>query len=88
MRRSFVPWRLAGAQQHGHDKSADDKDQLQWKWAAGVATTEAEFGDPVHADDYILCPYDETGLLGSRLDHGVRRSLMTADPRFEHRAHA
>jgi hypothetical protein len=44
------------------DKSPDDKDQLQWKWAAGAATTKADFGDPLATDDYILCVYDGGGL--------------------------
>ena len=47
------------------DKSPDDKDQLQWKWAAGAATTKAEFGDPLTSDDYVLCIYDGNGLLAT-----------------------
>jgi hypothetical protein len=47
------------------DKSPDDKDQLQWKWAAGSATTKGEFGDPVNTDDYVLCLYDGGGLVAT-----------------------
>lgn len=43
------------------DKSPDDKDQLQWKWLAGSATTIGEFGDPVNTDNYSLCLYDNSG---------------------------
>ena len=50
------------------DKSPDDKDQLAWKWLAGSATTKLEFGDPLGADDYGLCLYDET--------NGLRASLL------------
>jgi hypothetical protein len=44
------------------DKSPDTKDQWQWTWAKGAATTKAEFGDPVNADDYVVCLYDGSGL--------------------------
>lgn len=47
------------------DKSPDEKDQLQWKWSAGSATSKADFGDPVTADDYVLCLYDGAGLLAT-----------------------
>jgi hypothetical protein len=47
------------------DKSPDEKDQLQWKWAAGSATTKSEFGDPVSTDDYVLCLYDGSGLVAT-----------------------
>ncbi len=40
------------------DKSPDSKDQLQWKWLKGSATTFPEFGNPVGADDYALCVYN------------------------------
>jgi hypothetical protein len=33
------------------------KDQLVWKWTKGQSTTQAEFGDPVHADGFTLCIY-------------------------------
>ena len=35
--------------------------RLGWKWTKGSATTLADFGDPVHADTYALCIYDESG---------------------------
>jgi len=34
------------------------RSSLDWKWAKGQATTLANFGDPVHADQYSLCLYD------------------------------
>jgi hypothetical protein len=44
------------------DKSPDTKDQLQWKWASGDATTKGDFGNPLAADDYVVCLYDGSGL--------------------------
>ncbi len=44
------------------DKSPDDKDRLQWKWASGAATAKADFGDPLGTDDYVLCLYDGSGV--------------------------
>lgn len=44
------------------DRSPDEKDQLQWQWSKGEATTVADFGDPVASDLYALCLYDDTGL--------------------------
>jgi hypothetical protein len=44
------------------DRTPDAKDQLAWRWLAGAATTVAELGDPLGADDYALCLYDGTGL--------------------------
>jgi hypothetical protein len=32
--------------------------KLQWKWTRGEATTLADFGAPLAADDYALCLYD------------------------------
>ncbi|MEB2284500.1 MAG: hypothetical protein B6D46_03135 [Polyangiaceae bacterium UTPRO1] len=40
------------------DKSPDKKDQLNWKYVKGAATTLADFGDPLTATDYTLCVYD------------------------------
>ena len=40
---------------------------LRWRWARGQATTLADFGDPVHADAYSLCVYDESGATPSTL---------------------
>ncbi len=45
------------------DKSPDDKDQLQWKWANGADTPLASFGNPVLSGAYELCLYDGNGLL-------------------------
>jgi len=44
------------------DKTPDTKDQVQWKWLAGQATTVGEFGDPLGSDDYALCIYNALGL--------------------------
>lgn len=39
---------------------------LSWKWSKGQATTLADFGDPVHNDEYALCIYTEpAGTLSS-----------------------
>ncbi len=44
------------------DKSDDKKDQLQWKWNQGVATTLADFGNPLSSTTrYELCVYDASG---------------------------
>ncbi len=45
--------------------SPESKDQLNWKWLHGAATTKPEFGNPVTIDGYALCLYDATGLLAS-----------------------
>ncbi|MCC6847906.1 MAG: DNRLRE domain-containing protein [Deltaproteobacteria bacterium] len=42
------------------DKSPDKKDQLNWKYVKGAATTLADFGDPVASTDYTLCVYDSS----------------------------
>ena len=39
------------------DLSDPDKDQIQFKWRSGAATTNTEFGDPVTTHDYALCVY-------------------------------
>lgn len=47
----------------------DSKDQLQWKWKKGAATTGADYGDPTNdmtGGNYVLCVYDNTGFLISR----------------------
>jgi hypothetical protein len=36
---------------------------LGWKWISGQATTLADFGDPRTSDDYVLCVYDESGVV-------------------------
>lgn len=53
------------------DVTADEKDQLQWKWASGAATTLAEYGDPTTTESYHLCLYDAGTLRsGSRIPGG------------------
>ena len=53
------------------DSSKDKSDALVWKWAAGAATTKAEFGDPLASDDFAVCVYDDGELLASvTADHG------------------
>ncbi|MCC6850267.1 MAG: hypothetical protein IT294_17385 [Deltaproteobacteria bacterium] len=42
------------------DRSPDAKDQLQWKWSKGSATTKADFGSPTTTTSYHLCVYDGT----------------------------
>jgi cysteine-rich repeat protein len=41
------------------------KNELQWKWLMGAATTKSEFGDPVNTADYVVCLYDGSGLLAT-----------------------
>lgn len=45
------------------DKSPDDKDQLQWKWAKGSVTSKADFGLPTVSTSYQLCVYDGAPVL-------------------------
>ena len=40
---------------------------MKWKWLKGETTTLADFGDPVHTDEYALCLYDESGATPSAL---------------------
>jgi len=47
------------------DKSVDTGDRLVWKWAAGLATPKADYGDPLGSDDYDICLYDQGTLLTS-----------------------
>ena len=47
------------------------KNQLQWRWGNGAATTKAEFGDPTNAEHYALCLYDAGVLVSStRIEAG------------------
>jgi cysteine-rich repeat protein len=48
-------------------KNAGDnaKDQLQWKWAKGAATTLADLGAPLATTDYAVCIYDGGTLVSS-----------------------
>ena len=45
------------------DSAIDKKDLIKWSWPKGEALTLLELGDPVTADTYDLCLYDDTGLL-------------------------
>jgi hypothetical protein len=45
------------------DAAVDARDALRWTWAKGGATTKADFGDPLAADDYALCLYDAGALV-------------------------
>jgi hypothetical protein len=47
------------------DQTLDQKDQLQWKWLNGAATTASEFGNPTATTAYDLCLYDGSGLRAS-----------------------
>ena len=49
-----------------HDVIPDQGDRLGWKWLKGAATSQSDFGDPVHTTDYELCVYDGHGLLVAR----------------------
>ncbi len=40
---------------------ADGDESLGWKWIKGAETTVADLGDPLAADGYSLCMYDESG---------------------------
>ena len=40
------------------DSVDSTKDQLQWKWLLGAATTLGDFGTPDTTDSYYLCLYD------------------------------
>jgi hypothetical protein len=44
-------------------RESADTAALQWKWTKGPATTKAEYGNPVNADDYALCLYKDGSLL-------------------------
>lgn len=44
------------------DRADDAKDQLQWVWNRGAATSIADFGDPLSAATrFELCVYDASG---------------------------
>jgi len=45
------------------DRTPDDTDQVKWKWGDGQATTFADLGAPLTADDYALCVYDASSNL-------------------------
>jgi 6-phosphogluconolactonase (cycloisomerase 2 family) len=70
-----IPCRTPTAPQQGslliknNPLDPDSKDSLQFKWKKGSATTFAEYGNPlvtgVPGTDYVLCLYDNTGLLKS-----------------------
>jgi len=47
------------------DETPDNGDQLQWKWLKGPTTPLADYGNPLTADDYALCVYDNGVLLTS-----------------------
>lgn len=52
--------------------AVNEKDQAQWDWKNGAATTAAEFGDPINdAPSYYWCVYDSQGLVfGARVRPG------------------
>ncbi|HET9063049.1 MAG TPA: hypothetical protein VFO62_07150, partial [Candidatus Binatia bacterium] len=52
--------------------AVNEKDQAQWDWKNGAATTAAELGDPVNdAPSYYWCVYDSQGLVfGARVRPG------------------
>jgi cysteine-rich repeat protein len=47
------------------------KNQLQWKWLHGTATTKIELGDPTTTEDYYLCVYDQGTIVSTtRIEAG------------------
>ena len=47
------------------NKTPDSKDQIQWKYKKGAATTKADFGDPPGGTDYAFCIYANGTLISS-----------------------
>ena len=44
------------------DKPGQKSDRIQWTWAAGTATSKADFANPVSTPTgYTMCVYDGTG---------------------------
>ena len=61
----------------------DSKDQFQWKWNTGDATTFAEYGDPTTSTTYVICIYDGSGnpqplLAASAPADGTCKSAISA----------
>ena len=50
----------AGASLKIKNLSPDKKDQLQFKWGHGDATTLAEYGSPTTTTGYVVCIYDSS----------------------------
>jgi spore coat protein A len=47
------------------------KNQMQWKWLHGTATSKLEFGDPTTTEDYYLCVYDQGAIVSTtRIEAG------------------
>ena len=44
-----------------------EKDKLAWTWKRGAPTMLGELGDPPGGDGYVLCLYDETGVVPALL---------------------
>ncbi|MBI5505345.1 MAG: hypothetical protein HY899_11125 [Deltaproteobacteria bacterium] len=47
------------------DLDDDTKDTMQWKRPKGSQPDKSAFGDPLTADDYWLCLYDDGALLST-----------------------
>jgi len=52
------------------DRTPNTKDELQWKWQHGAATTVAELGSPTTSDAYALCVYDGSGIRAFEIPAG------------------
>jgi hypothetical protein len=53
------------------DKVRDTQDAITWKWRKGPAADLLDFGDPIGADAYALCLYDESGLVPELVFEGA-----------------
>ncbi len=47
------------------DRSPSTSDGLSWKWTKGATTPKADFGNPLAADTYELCLYEDGALVQS-----------------------
>jgi endo-1,4-beta-D-glucanase Y len=58
-----TPLRSGASQIALRDRVGHAKDDLQWKWSRGAATTIGDLGDPSLTTRYDLCLYDGTASL-------------------------
>lgn len=69
----------------------DAAPRLTWKWTKGQATSVADFGDPVNADSYSLCMFDQSGhsaglVFRGTLMPGAGWEATKAGPKYRDRA--
>ncbi|MEO6028568.1 MAG: hypothetical protein ABIR79_17005 [Candidatus Binatia bacterium] len=62
-----VPTVSAKSQLKMKNVADNAKDQLQWKWPLGAATTLGDFGNPYDGESYYLCLYDGGALVSTTL---------------------